>query len=93
MDNLVLMLSVFAGFLVVIVYALLWALLKSNSRIIETNKQLIILAAGKDAKPEALRALVATNKPPQGKLRGIAPTKKETKKSGNVDYEMQIGVR
>ena len=92
MDNLILMLSIFVGFLVLIVYILLWALLRSNSRLIETNKQLLIIVAGKEAKPEALRALVASSKPPQGKLRGIADKKKKGDKDKNTNYTMSIGV-
>ena len=83
-----------AGLLVVFGSILVIILLKVIRQITETNKQLLIVVAGKEAKPEALRALVASNKPPQGKLRGIAPDKKkETKKSGNTNYEMQIGVK
>lgn len=94
MDNLILMLSIFSGFLVLIVYALLWALLKAYSRLIETNKQLMILVAGKEPKPEsALRALVTTCKPPQGKLKGIAGGKKKDDKPKNTNYTMEVGVR
>ena len=57
-----------------------------------TNKQLLLFLAGKDKKPEALRALVALNKPPQGKLKGIADKKKRDAKPTNTDYTMSIGV-
>lgn len=86
------MLSIFCGLLVLLTFVLLFALLKSNSRIIETNKQLLILVAGRESKPEALRALVASAKPPQGKLRGIANEKKKDDKPKNTDYEMTIGI-
>jgi len=86
------MLSVFCGVLVLFCIALLIALLKSSNRIIEINKQLLVVVAGKDEKPEALRALVALNKPPQGKLKGIADGKKKDTKPTNTDYTMEIGV-
>lgn len=93
MDNMIMMLSVFVGILVLFCIALLIALLKSTSRITETNKQLLIVVAGKDDKPESLRALVASAKPPQGKLRGIADEKKDKKnKPANTDYTMSVGV-
>ncbi len=64
---------------------------KAVYQITETNKQLLIVVAGRDEKPEsALRALVALNKPPQGKLKGIADGKKD-KKPANTDYEIVIG--
>ena len=85
------MLSVFCGILVLFCIALLIALLKSSNRIIEINKQLLVVVAGKDEKPEALRALVALNKPPRGKLKGIADGKKEGKKPANIDYTVAIG--
>ena len=89
--ELVTMLGIFCGILVIFCMALLTALLKSSDRIIEINKQLLVVVAGKDEKPEALRALVALNKPPQGKLKGIADGKKEDKKPANTDYMVAIG--
>lgn len=68
-------------------------LLKVVSRLTETNKQLLIVVAGKEEKSETLRALVASAKPPQGKLKGIAEKKKKDDKSKNTNYEMQIGVQ
>lgn len=76
------------------ILAYLMILLKIINRLTDTNKQLLIVVAGQDQKPEALRALVASNKPPQGKLKGIADgKKKKDDKPKNIDYEMQIGVR
>jgi len=74
-------------------YILLMILLKVVNRLAEVSKQLLIVVAGKDLKPEALRALVASNKPPQGKLKGIATGKKKDDKPKNTDYTMEIGVR
>lgn len=93
--DLIMMLSIFCGILVLFSTALLFALLISSGRIIEINKQLMILVAGKEPKPEsALRALVASSKPPQGKLRGIVTGgKKKDDKPPNTDYQMTIGVR
>ena len=66
--------------------------LKVVNRLMEVNKQLILLTAGKEAKPEALRALVASEKPPQGNLKGIATGgKKEKKKPTNIDYTLTVG--
>ena len=91
--DLIMMLSVFCGILVLFSIALLIALLKSSNRIIEINRQLLIVVAGKDKKPEsALRALVALNKPPQGKLKGIANGGKKDQKPQNTDYTMEIGI-
>lgn len=89
----VLVIIVISALIIVGATVLLGALVLCINRLHETNRQLMILVAGKEAKPEALRALVASAKPPQGKLRGIAPAKKETKKPDNTDYEMQIGVK
>ena len=68
------------------------ALKSVTGRITETNKQLIILVAGKEAKPEsALRALVTSAKPPQGKLRGIAGKGKKDDKRKNINYTLEVG--
>jgi len=72
---------------------LLMILLKVTNRLAEVNKQLLIVVAGKDQKPEALRALVASNKPPQGKIKGIANKDEKEKKSSNVNYTLEVGVR
>ncbi len=80
---------VMMGLLGILVYLLI--LLKIISCLTETNKQLLIVVAGKDQKPEALRALVALNKPPQGKLKGIATGKKKGNQPLNTNYTMEIG--
>ena len=87
------MLSIFCGILVLFCIALLITLLKSSNRIIEINKQLLIVVAGKDEKPEALRALVASNRPPQKVIPGIADgKKKKDDKQKNTNYTMSVGV-
>lgn len=92
MENMITMLSVFAGILVLFCIALLIALLKSTSRIIEVNKQLLIVVAGQNQKPEALRALVASNRPPQKVIPGIADGKKKDDKQKNTNYTMSVGI-
>ncbi len=80
-----------SALVIVIITILLGALVISTGRITETNRQLMILATGKEPKPEStLRALVASSKPPQGKLKGIAGGKKD-RKPANTDYTIAIG--
>jgi len=86
-------LFILAGMFGIFSYIILLILFKTVNRLAETNKQLLIVVAGKDQKPEALRALVASNKPPQGKLKGIADGGKKDKKPENTDYTMKVGVR
>lgn len=96
MDNLSLGLILLAGLIsvgiLVYILVLLIVQLKVVNRLTETNKQLLIVVAGQNQKAETLRALVASNKPPQGKLKGIADDKKKDDKPKNVDYKMSIGV-
>ncbi len=67
------------------------ALLSTVKRLADTNKQILILMAGKETKPEAtLRALVVSDRPPRKPLPGIANEKKEDKPK-NTDYTLQIG--
>jgi len=80
--------------ILVYILVLLIIQLKIVNRLTETNKQLLIVVAGQNQKPETLRALVASAKPPQGKLKGIAGGGKDKKnKSGNTNFTMDIGVR
>lgn len=93
MDNLNLGLIILAGFLVVQSFVILELFRQAVNRLAEVNKQLLIAAVGKEDKPETLRALVASAKPPQGKLPGIADKKKTKKEeSKNTNYTMEIGV-
>ena len=81
------------GLLALFAITLLMVELRIVNRLVEANKQLLIVVAGKDQKPEALRALVASAKPPQKKLKGIAGDKKDkSKKPENTNYTMSIGV-
>lgn len=97
MNSITLWILILASSFVFFSYVLLKALLKAVKQVTETNKQLLIVVAGQSGKPETtgaiMRTLVASEKPPQGKLRGIAPAKKEPKKPSNTDYKMQIGVK
>ena len=70
-------------------------LFKVIGRLVETNKQLLIVVAGRDEKPEVLRALVASNQPSRKNLAGIAGTQKgknDKSKSTNQNYTMKVGV-
>ena len=87
----IIVLLILAGLLAISGIALLMIGLKLINRLVETNKQLLIVVAGKEAKPEALRALVASNKPPQKKLKGIATGKGKKKSPVNTDYTLVIG--
>lgn len=90
MDYLTLGMIILAG----LFGTLLITLLKVVNRLAEANKQLLIVVAGKDQKPESLRALVASAKPPQGNIKGIAGDKKDKgKKPENTNYTMEIGVK
>ena len=82
--------SVFASIIIVLLGTLLACSLR---RLDGTNKQLMILVAGeKSAKPELLRALVASQKPPQKTIPGIANDKpKVDKKTGNNNYTLEVG--
>ena len=84
-------LVVIIGLLGILAYLII--LLKVINQLTKVNEQLLIVVAGKEPKPEsALRALVASAKPPQGKLKGIADGKKDNKKPTNTDYSIEVGV-
>ncbi len=70
---------------------LLLVQLKIVNRLTETNKQLLIVVAGQNGKAETLRALAASSRPPQGKLKGIAEKKKKDDKPENTDYVVALG--
>lgn len=94
MSILIYVLLALIGLLALFAIALLVAELRVVNHLAEVNKQLLIVVAGKDEKPEsALRALVALNKPPQGKLKGIADgKKKKDEKPANINYTMGVGI-
>ena len=84
-------LLVVIGLLALITVIHLVAMLKVVGRLMDTNRRLILLTAGKEPKPESsLRALVSLDKPPRGKLKGIADGKKD-RKPANTDYTIAIG--
>ena len=68
------------------------ALLNTTKQLTDMNKKLLILVMGQEENTDGLRALVASERPPQGKLCGIATNKKDDKKSKNTNYEMTVGV-
>lgn len=88
--GLLLILAGLCGIFLSIIFS--WTLLQVVNRLAEVNKQLLIVVTGKDEKPEALRALIASSRPPQGKLKGIADGKKKDKKTDNSNFTMQVGV-
>jgi len=97
MSNLNFGLLLLAGFLVIQSFVILGLFRQTVNRLAEVNKQLLIVVAGREGRPEqagaTMRALVASAKPPQGKLLGIAEgKKKKDDKPKNTNYEMQIGV-
>jgi len=85
-------LLILIGLLALFAIALLVAELRVVDRLIEVNKQLLLLTAGKEAKPEALRALIASAKSPRKNISGIADKGKKDTKPTNTDYTMSIGV-
>ena len=86
--------AIIVSALVVVMFAILaGALVISIGRLDETNKQLMLLVAGKDEKPETLRALVASAKPPRKNLPGIVGGKKKKGDAPKItNYEMEIGL-
>ncbi len=85
-------LLVVSGILAIFAVALLVAGLKVVKRLTDMNTQLMLLVAGQNEKPEALRALVASAKPPKKIIPGIADKKKKEVKTSNIDYKMTIGL-
>ena len=62
-------------------------------QITDTNKQLLIVVAGKGEKPEsALRALVTSDRPPKKVIPGIAGKKQKADEEKNSNYTMRIGI-
>lgn len=93
MENLNLGLVILAVFLVVQSFVILGLLRQANNQRGKTIQQLLIAAVGKEKTPEALRALVASDKPPRKNLPGIAENKKvKDVKPKNIDYTMEVGV-
>lgn len=91
MDILIYTLLAVIVLLAIIVIIHLRAQLGVVDRLMDVNKQLTILVAGQEAKPETLRALVASQKPPQGKLKGIATEPVKKKEPTNKDFTLNIG--
>ena len=90
MDNLIAGLLIVIGLFTAVICFVVRLLSIAVHQITDTNKQLILLVAGQNEKPETLRALVASNKPPQKVIPGIASGKKD--KPINTDYTLKIGV-
>ncbi len=71
--------------------ALVVLLFNVVGQVTSVNKQLLISLAGREGKPETLRALVASSKSPRKPLKGIADGKKKDKKPANTDYVLEVG--
>ena len=84
-------LGIFCGMLVLFCVPLIIALVILTNRIIDMNKKLMILAMGREKNVDGLKALVASDRPPQKSLSGIATNKKDDKPK-NTNYTMQVGV-
>ena len=84
-------LSIFCGMLVLFCAPLVIALVILINRIIDMNKKLMILTMGREKNVDGLKALVASDRPPQKPLPGIATNKKDDKPK-NTNYTMQVGV-
>jgi len=85
---------VFIMAIVLLIYVLTAALLKSIDHVNKVNSQLLLLIAGKDEKPETLRALVAQDRQPSKPLAGVAAgivKGKKEEKSKNQDYVISVG--
>lgn len=90
MDFLIPICIIFGSLILAVVCGTFVLLVTLIRQMLETNKRLLIVVAGKEEKPEhALRALIASEKPPQKNLKGIA-TKTE-KKSTNTNYALTVG--
>ncbi|KKM78378.1 hypothetical protein LCGC14_1360540 [marine sediment metagenome] len=86
------MLAVIGLFLALICF-IMRLLSKAVYQITETNKQLLIVVAGKGEKPEsALRTLVASDRPPKKVIPGIAEKKQKSDENKNSNYTMRIGI-
>jgi hypothetical protein len=88
--------GIISAAVLVLVYFLLSALLKAVAHINRVNSQLLLVIAGKEQKPETLRALVASERRPTKDLSGVAAGIKEDKKkketeTNNKDYSMSVG--
>jgi len=92
MDILALWALLLTGMFGIFSCILLMVLLRVTNRLADVNKQLLIFLAGKEPKPEALRALITSDKPPQGKLRGVGGEKKKEDEGGNTNYTIKAGV-
>jgi len=93
-------LIVLIGLLGMFVYALAMALgttKRMADRLVETNKQLMVMISHRDGGPDAARALLAASKPPQKNLSGISGEKKKQKPLKTADkkaagFSMDVGV-
>jgi len=79
---------------IVAIIVLAGTLISVVNRTTEINKQLLLVIAGKEDKPETLRALVAQDRQPSKPLAGVAAgivKGKKEEKSKNQDYIISVG--
>jgi len=79
---------------IVAIIVLAGTLISVVNRTTEINKQLLLVIAGKEDKPETLRALVAQDRQPSKPLAGVAAgivKGKKEEKSKNQDYVISVG--
>jgi len=79
---------------IVAIIVLAGTLITVVNRTTEINKQLLLVIAGKEDKPEMLRALVAQDRQPSKPLAGVATgivKGKKEEKSKNQDYVISVG--
>jgi len=79
---------------IVAIIVLAGTLITVINRTTEINKQLLLVIAGKEDKPETLRALVAQDRQPSKPLAGVAAgivKGKKEEKSKNQDYVISVG--
>lgn len=79
---------------IVAIIVLAGTLITVVNRTTEINKQLLLVIAGKEDKPEMLRALVAQDRQPSKPLAGVAAgivKGKKEEKSKNQDYVISVG--
>ena len=72
---------------------LAFTLRRLTCQLVKTNEQLLVLFAAWKVGPDAARALIASSKPPQKPLPGIATDKPPEKKEGvTVEYNLGGGL-
>jgi len=93
-------LIVLIGLLVLFLYSLVIAfgtVKRMADRLMETNKQLMVMISHRDGGSDAARALLAASKPPQRDLQGISGKKAKqkplnSKEEKNAQFSIDVKV-